>query len=126
VKRDFDALERRRLEAVQLLDKGLKQSELGRRLKVSHQTVGRWQKMAATGGAGALTKAGRAGLKPELTEDQSIRLVELLKQGPEGLGYRMQLWTTARVADLIKREFKVTYHPGRVKKSGKKATRYFS
>jgi len=114
VKRDFDALERRRLEAVRLLDQGLKQSEVGRRLKVSHQTVSRWQAMAATGGAAALRKAGRAGRKRELTADQNVRLVELLKQGPERLGYRTQLWTTARVADLIKREFKVSYHPGHV------------
>jgi len=70
--------------------------------------------MVATGGAEALAKAGRAGRKPELTADQNVRLVELLKQGPERLGYRTQLWTTARVADLIKREFKVSYHPGHV------------
>ena len=114
VKRDFDALERRRLEAVKLLDKGLNQSEVARRLKVSHQTVSRWRKMVATGGAEALAKAGRAGRKPELTADRNVRLVELLKQGPERLGYRTQLWTTARVADLIKREFKVSYHPGHV------------
>jgi transposase len=114
VKRDFDALERRRLEAVKLLDKGLNQSEVARRLKVSHQTVSRWRKMVENGGAEALAKAGRAGRKPELTADQNVRLVELLKQGPERLGYRTQLWTTARVADLIKREFKVSYHPGHV------------
>jgi len=64
VKRDFDALERRRLEAVKLLDKGLNQSEVARRLKVSHQTVSRWRKMVATGGAEALARAGRAGGKP--------------------------------------------------------------
>src|ERR1035437_5879585 len=114
VRRDFDALERRRLEAVTLLDKGLNQSEVARRLKVSHQTVSRWRKMVAAGGAEALAKAGRAGRKPELTADQNVRLVELLKQGPERLGYRTQLWTTARVADLIRREFKVSYHSGHV------------
>jgi len=114
VKRDFDGLERRRLEAIQLLDKGLNQSEVARRLKVSHQTVSRWQKAATVGGPAALRKAGRAGRKPELTAGQRVQLVEFLKQGPERLGYRTQLWTTARVADLIRREFKVSYHPGHV------------
>jgi len=114
VKRDFDRLEVRRLEAVQLLDQGLNQSEVGRRLQVSHQTVSRWQKVSISGGAAALRKAGRAGRKPELAEDQTVRLVELLRQGPERLGYRTPLWTTARVADLIQREFEVSYHPGHV------------
>lgn len=114
VKRDFDALEKRRLEAVRLLKQGLNQSEVGRRLKVSHQTVSRWQKLSAAGGSAALRKIGRAGRKPELTAEQIVRLGELLKQGPERLGYRTPLWTTARVADLIRREFQVSYHPGHV------------
>ena len=114
VKRDFDGLEARRLEAVRLRDQGLNQSEVGRRLKVSHQTVSRWQKVSISGGTAALKKAGRAGRKPELAGDQTARLVELLKQGPERLGYRTPLWTTARIADLIQREFKVSYHPGHV------------
>jgi len=114
VKRDFDALESRRLEAVGLLNQGLNQSEVARRLKVSHQTVSRWQRTATAGGARALRKAGRAGRKAELTADQITRLGELLRQGPEKLGYRTQLWTTARVADLIQKEFKVSYHPGHV------------
>ena len=41
VKRDFVALEKRRFAAVKLFDKGLNNSEIGRRLKVSNQTVSR-------------------------------------------------------------------------------------
>ena len=41
VRRDFDALEKRRFEAIRLLDKGLNQSEVARRLKVVRQTVSR-------------------------------------------------------------------------------------
>jgi transposase len=114
VKRDFAALEDRRLEAIRLLDQGLNQSEVARRLKVSHQTVSRWQRTSNQFGADALRKAGRAGRKPELTAGQIIQLGELLRQGPEQLGYRTPLWTIARVADLIQKEFKVSYHPGHV------------
>ena len=32
-----------------------------------------------------------------------------LKRGPEALGYRTNLWTAWRVADLIQRECKVQY-----------------
>jgi DNA-binding NarL/FixJ family response regulator len=44
VKRDFVALEKRRFAAVKLFDKGFNNSEIGRRLKVSNQTVSRWRK----------------------------------------------------------------------------------
>ena len=42
------------------------------------------------------------------------RLVELLKQGPERLGYETPLWTWWRVAHLIEKEFGVSYHAGHV------------
>ena len=50
VKRDFVALEKRRFEAVKLFDKNLNNSEIGRRLKVSNQTVSRWRKEYQQGG----------------------------------------------------------------------------
>jgi len=33
-----------------------------------------------------------------------------LLQGPLAHGYRTNLWTTARIAELVEREFKVQYH----------------
>ena len=61
VKRDFVALEKRRFAAVKLFDKGLNHSEIGRRLKVSNQTVSRWRQQYQEGGNVALRRAGRAG-----------------------------------------------------------------
>jgi len=115
VKRDFKALERRRFEAVGLLEKGdLNQSEVARRVHVCRQTVSRWVDEFRTGGREALKRAGRAGRKAELTESDRKRLEELLLQGPEKLGYETPLWTCARVAHLIEGEFGVEYHPGHV------------
>src|SRR4029450_12470637 len=42
VKRDFQALERRRFTALKLLQQGYNQSEVGRRVKVCSQTISRW------------------------------------------------------------------------------------
>jgi transposase len=42
VRRDFEALDKRRFQAIRLLDKGLNQSEIARRVKVVRQTVARW------------------------------------------------------------------------------------
>jgi len=115
VKRDFEALEKRRMEAIGLLEKNdLNQSEVARRLQVCRQTVSRWMDEFRDGGREALKQTGRAGRKPELTEVDRQRLEDLLLKGPEKLGYETPLWTCARVAHLIEDEFGVVYHPGHV------------
>lgn len=115
VKRDFKALEKRRFQAIKLLEKAdLNQSEVARRLRVCRQTVSRWAEEFRTSGREALKGAGRAGRKPELTEVDRDRLQALLVQGPETLGYETPLWTCTRVAHLIENEFGVKYHPGHV------------
>ena len=114
VKRDFKALERRRLRALRLLDKGLSQSAVGRRLGVAQQSVSRWAQQAAEGGVQALRHPGRAGRKPQLSAEQLAHLEQLLLDGPAAQGYPTPLWTCRRVARLIKDELGIAYHPGHV------------
>lgn len=114
VRRDFQALERRRFQALHLLEKGLSQSDVARRLGVGQQSVSRWERQAAQGGRQALRRAGRAGRKPQLNEQQYERLRELLLLGPSAYGYATPLWTCQRVARLMEDEFDVAYHPGHV------------
>ncbi len=114
VRRDFDALEKRRFQAVRLWEQGLNQSEVARRLGVARQTVARWVQNYRAGGKDSLRKSGRAGRKPLLTGTDRLRLTELLLQGPESLGYRTPLWTCPRVGHLIQQEFGVEYHEGHV------------
>ena len=114
VKRDFDALERRRFRAAELISQGFNSSEVARRLKVSNQTVSRWATQLRRQGPESLRQAGRAGRKPRLTQKDRHHLEELLKRGPEQLGYETSLWTSERVAHLIENEFAIRYHPGHV------------
>jgi len=114
VKRDFDALERRRFQALRLLRQGLNQSEVARRVRVVRQSVARWAALERQSGERALRQAGRAGRKPRLTERQKTVLEQRLLAGPERLGYDTSLWSSERVAHLIEREFAVRYHPGHV------------
>lgn len=114
VKRDFEALEQRRMEAARLLRQGVKQAEVARRVGVHRQSVSRWATELEANGRRGLKKAGRAGRKPKLTEKQLRKLEGGLERGPEALGYATGLWTTARVAELIEQEFEVEYHPGHV------------
>jgi transposase len=114
VRRDFDALEKRRFEGIRLLERGLKQSEIARQLRVARQTVARWVHEYRAQGKSALKKAGRAGRLPRLNEQQRQQLEKLLFRGPEQLGYETPLWTCPRVAHLIEQEFGVRYHEGHV------------
>jgi transposase len=108
-KLDRAKLERRRLQAARLLELGVHQAEVARRLGVHRQSVNRWAQQLAQGGRPALKKAPRAGRPPQLSASDRQRLVRGLKRGPEALGYGTNLWTAWRVADLIERECGVKY-----------------
>jgi transposase len=114
VKRDFKALQQRRLKAAAWFDQGLSKAEVARRLGVSNQSSGRWFAAWQRGGTAALRHPGRAGRKPRLTEVQLSALELDLRQNPQTHGFATNLWTTERVARLIQRRFAVTYHPDHV------------
>lgn len=111
VRRDFEKLEQRRLEAAELLRQGIHQAEVARRVGVHRQSVSRWAQEFEQGGKRALRKAGRAGRRPRLHPEDLRRIEKGLKRGPEALGYETSLWTSWRVADLIERECGIKYHP---------------
>jgi transposase len=111
VRRDFEALEERRLVAAGLLRQGVPQAEVARRVGAHRQSVSRWARQLEQGGRRALKKAGRAGRKPRLSVAELRRIERGLKRGPQALGYDTSLWTAWRVAHLIETECGVGYHP---------------
>jgi len=114
VKRDFDALERRRFKAFGLLRKGLSEAAVAREVGVHRQSVNRWAKQIEEQGREGLKQAGRAGRKSRLKDADLKRFEEELKRGAQALGYETSLWTLERVAELIERDFGVKYHAGHV------------
>lgn len=114
VKRNFEVLEKRRLAAFKLLNAGLPQAEVARRLGVHRQSVSRWAQAVKARGKAALLKAGRAGRLPRLTPVQQEKIKAALLQGPEAHGYAAGLWTIGRVGVLIEQETGCQYHPGHV------------
>ncbi len=114
VKRDFVALEQRRMQAAQLLRKGLSEAEVARQVGVHRQSVNRWHRQLQTAGRGGLKRAKRAGRKPRLTRAELRRLGQLLKRGPDAFGFSTNLWTLPRVARVIAQEWGITYHPRHV------------
>jgi len=114
VRRDFEALEQRRMKAARLIRQGLSQSEVARRVNVHRQSVSRWAKELEESGTTGLMKAGRAGRKPLLSDTDLRKVESKLKQGAQARGYTTELWTTSRVADLIEQECGIRYHPAHV------------
>ena len=112
--RDFDGMERRRKEAAKLFNRGRSQADVARELKVSRQSVSRWYADWHEGGVGALRGAGRAGRLPHLDEAELRRVERRLVKGPRASGYATDMWTLARVGEVIEAETGVVYHPGHV------------
>src|ERR1019366_8586580 len=93
VKRDFDALERRRFQALRLLRQGLNQSEVARRGGVVRPSRAARAALGGKSGERAVRQAGRPGRKPRLTKRQKAMLEQRLLAGPERLGYDTSLWS---------------------------------
>jgi transposase len=110
VRRDFQALKRRRLRAARLLKQGVHQSEVARQVGAHRQSVSRWAQQLEAAGLSGLRKVGRAGRKPRLRAEDLQKIEHGLKRGPEALGYETGLWTAWRVAHLIDEECGVRYH----------------
>jgi transposase len=113
-RRDFKAMEERRMQAARLFRQGVSQAEVARRLEVSRQSVSRWYAEWSEGGRKALKGAGRAGRLPRLTRAQLDRVDQELRKGAVAHGYDTELWTLVRVAEVIEATTGVRYHPGHV------------
>lgn len=109
-----DRLETRRHLALKLLDGGLTLNEVGRKLGCAASSVMRWRNARRRGGRRALQVRQAPGRPPKLVPTQRRRLLRLLLQGAMAHGFRTDLWTTPRIADLIARVFRVTYHRAHV------------
>src|SRR5450755_1007736 len=109
-RRDFHAMEERRMQAAELFEQGVIPAEIARQVGVSHQIVSDWRAAWRRSGRDGLRAAGRAGRLPKVSGDQ-LALVEVeLAKGAEANGYPNDLWTLKRVAEVIERVTGVSYH----------------
>ena len=103
-------LERRRLQALGLLQQGLAPVDVARRLGVDRRSVRRWKAAARHGGPARLKAIPATGRPPKLDGRARQRLARHLLRGAQAAGFPTDLWTCPRVATLIHREFGVRYH----------------
>lgn len=101
-----DWREGRRLRAFELKQQGWTQQRIAEALGVSKGAVSQWMRRAREGGgAEALKRRPAPGARPRLSEQQRMKLPELLERGAEAHGFRGDVWTCERVARVIRREF---------------------
>jgi transposase len=106
-KRDLKELELRRRKGMRMLARGVAQAEVARTLEVSRQTASTWaMQLAGDAQAWRRKPLGRPG---GLNAVQKKQLGKALLAGAIVNNFPTELWTLARVAKLIEREFGVTY-----------------
>src|SRR3712207_6249189 len=102
----------RRFRAMELHHAGWTGRAIAAALGVVPSAVSNWLRKARAGGTEALrTRRHQTGRQPKLSDEQKQRLLVLLRSGAEAHGAVGERWTGKRVANLIKCEFGVTYHP---------------
>lgn len=106
-------LQRRRLRAGRLLLRGVTQAEIARRVGVTRSTVSDWNEMLNAGGLQSLKRRPR-GRPPGLDATQRRALIKRLKEGALAHGFATELWTLARVGELIERQFGRAYSDSQV------------
>src|SRR5215207_1319355 len=109
--RPRDWREGRRLRALELHEAGWIGERIAEALGVTAGAVSQWLARARVGGREALRTKPPAGPMPKLTVEHRAALPELLAKGAEAYDFVGDVWTTKRVAVVIKRVFGVSYHP---------------
>jgi len=71
----------------------------------------RWKKAFQQGGLAALAPKPRQATGRRLSASQAEQLREILLASPLAAGFSTDLWTCPRVAEVVRREFGISYYP---------------
>src|SRR5271154_177828 len=102
-------LEQRRRQAVLAVQKGDRVKDVARIIGVNPRSIYRWLNLSQQSDDGLAAKP-HLGPATRLSLTQQQQLEQMLVEGAQAHGWSNQLWTTQRVADLIRRRFGVSLH----------------
>jgi len=109
-----DCREWRRMQAWRLKQLGWKQRDIAVALGASESAVSQWVSAARAGGPDGLLARPAPG-RPAKADPGQLRLLpDFLWHGPEAYGFRGEVWTCARVAQVLKEELGVAYSKSQV------------
>ena len=104
-------LEAVRRRAVHLVLGGRTQAAVAVALGVHSVTVAKWMARHRVGGDAGLAAQPTPGRPRFLTPEQDQWVRQCLTQKPTAHGFPTDLWTARRVAELIHRQFGISFHP---------------
>src|SRR5262245_14398377 len=103
-------LEARRRLAVQRVNEGWKQKDVAAFLGVSLRAVGSWVAAYRAAGEDGLKGRPHPGPKPKLSSRQERAVLSWLARSPKAFGYKTELWTTRRRAEVIEKRYGVRFN----------------
>jgi len=97
------------MRAAAMFGRGKRQVDVVTELGVSAQTASRWYRAWQEHGRAGMAGAGRAGRRRKLDDGQLAQVEAALLEGPQANGFATEMWTLARVAEVIERVSGVRY-----------------
>ena len=103
-------MEARRRLAVARVNEGWKQKDVAAFLGVSTKAVGKWMAAYRAAGDDGLKATPRTGPAPKLSARRERSVLSWLAKSPWAFGYKTDLWTTRRLAELIDKRYGVRFN----------------
>jgi len=115
-----DWREERRLRAIELYNKGWQQKLIAEALGVTKGAISQWIKkfkdLPQEQQSDAVRLKKSTGRKPAIASEDRPKLVALIEQGAEKLGFVGDVWTAPRVQSIAKRELGISVGVTTIKK----------
>jgi transposase len=106
----------RRIHSILLNNEKRTSSEIANIVGASREKVSEWLKIYSHQGIDGLMEGQRTGRPTRFSDVDKIILCDIIDSGPIAYGYQTGVWTSSVIADVIKYEFGISYHPGHVRK----------
>jgi len=98
-----------RKRAGKLFKKGVRQTDIARRFRVSRAAVSTWHAAWKKNRKTGLVSKGRPGFPSRLNEKKRTSFKQAILKGPLSYGYETDLWTLSRLAAVMKKETGVRF-----------------
>lgn len=108
IRRDHKQLERRRLAAGRMFDRGKSQYAVAKHYGVSTAATNQWYAMWKAEGATGLSSKGHPGFRSQYTKEKKKELKQLILARPSALGYSTDFWTIERIRSAAQKKLGIT------------------